>query len=79
MDQLCQKAQLKSATFRRKKEINHMDPLILQYNFQILGVQFLVTPFPSQKKLPPPTPPLYIFQHPLNFPDPNSGVYLYCP
>ena len=61
MDQLCQKAQLKSATFRRKKEINHMDPLILQYNFQILGVQFLVTPFPSQKKNPAPTPPYTFF------------------
>ena len=67
MDQLCQKAQLKSATFRRKKEINHMDPLILQYNFQILGVQFLVTPFPSQKKLPPPDPPLIHFSAPPKF------------
>ena len=64
MDQLCQKAQLKSATFRRKKEINHMDPLILQYNFQILGVQFLVTPFPSQKKLPPRPPPYTFFSTP---------------
>ena len=67
MDQLCQKAQLKSATFRRKKEINHMDPLILQYNFQILGVQFLVTPFPLHKKLSPPDPPLIHFSAPPKF------------